>query len=122
MKKIIVINETEIEEIKNSCNSLCGCADNVSYACGDDKTAEAIDRIETSISNHFTDNKIIQVDEVMESWLKTLCNDQIKNINEMIRHENLWAMGSKTVDESKVHVENMMRLEKYKQLFQSLIK
>lgn len=122
MKKFIILDENTINEIKCRLNELCGCADNVSYACGDDETAETIDRIETSISNYFEDSKIFEMDDTMEIWLKSLCAKQIRTINEMIRQENLWAMGSQTVEQSQIHVENMMRLEKYKQLFNNLIK
>lgn len=121
MKKIIVLDGHEIDEIKQSAESLCGCADNISYSCGDDETAEAIDRVETSILNHFLDEKVFEMDEVMQCWFFALCKSQIERSNEMIRQENLWALGSKSVEESQVHVENMMRLEKYKQFFQKFM-
>lgn len=94
MKKVIVFDSEKVEEVKTLCESAI------------------LKLIETGHS--------MEVDEIMSSWVRKLCEEEIKNINEMIRMENTWAMGSNSVEQSQIHVENMMRLEKYKTLLSDM--
>jgi len=114
MKKVIVFDSAKVEEAKTLCGSLCGIADNISYSDGDDESAEAIDKVESGVLKIFESGHVMEVDEIMSAWIVKMCEAEIEKTNEMIRMENLWAMGSNTVEQSQVHVENMMRLEKYK--------
>lgn len=120
MKKVIVFDSAKVEEAKTLCESLCGVADNVSYSCGDDEAAEAIDKVESGILKLLDAGHPMEVDEIMSAWIHKLCEEEIKKANEMIRMENLWAMGSNSVEQGQIHVENMMRLEKYKTLLSDM--
>ena len=121
MKKVIVFDSAKIEEAKSICESLCGIADNVSYSCGDDETAEAIDRVESGMLKLIETGHVVEVDEIMSAWVAKMCTAEIEKTNEMIRMENLWTMGSNTVEQSQIHVENMMRLEKYKTVLSDMM-
>ena len=121
MKKIVIFKEEDIEKIKTLCESLCGIADNVSYSCGDDEAAESIDKVESGVLKLVDDGHKVEVDEIMSSWIAKMCETEIEKVNEMIRMENLWALGSNTVEQSQVHVENMMRLEKYKTMLSDMM-
>lgn len=120
MKKVIVFDSAKIEEAKALCNSLCGIADNVSYSGGDDESAEAIDKVESGVLKIFESGHTMEVDEIMSAWIVKMCEAEIEKTNEMIRMENLWAMGSNTVEQSQIHVENMMRLEKYRTMLSDM--
>ena len=121
MKKVIVFNEEKFKEAKNICESLCGIADNVSFSDADDEAAEAIDQVEIGMLKILNDGHVMEVDEIMSSWISKMCEAEISKTNEMIRMENLWAMGSNPVEQSQIHVENMMRLEKYKTLLSDMM-
>ena len=120
MKNIVIFEKEKVDEVKSLCESLCGCADNVSYSSGDDETAEAIDLVESGILKILAEGKSIEVDEVMAVWIAKLCNKEIDTANSMIRQENLWALGSNTTEQSEIHVQNMVRLEQYKVLLESI--
>ena len=120
MKKVIVFDSAKVDEAKVLCESLCGIADNVSYSGGDDESAEAIDKVESGMLKIFDGGHVMEVDDIMSAWFAKMCEAEIVKTNEMIRMENLWAMGSNTVEQSQIHVENMMRLEKYKTMLSDM--
>lgn len=122
MKKIAILDNDKILEAKGLCSTLCGCADNISFSDGDSDTAEAIDLVESGVTKILEEAKVLEVDEIMGAWFCKLCNQEIDNINQMIRQENLWALGSANKEQSETHVQNMVRLEQYKLLLDNLKK
>ena len=119
--KIAILCEESIDAIRAACDSLTGCADHISYAGGDDETADAIDHHLVAIGKAI-DHAVVEWDAegIIENWIIMSCDKELEEVNNQIRQENLWCLGSQNEDQSSMHVANMFRLEAYKRILTTI--
>ena len=53
---------------------------------------------------------------IMKIRLIVMLNNEIQHVNGMISNESLWALGSSSEEDSRMHSNNMSDLEEYKSL------
>ena len=119
--RIAIFSEPDIKAIQSACDAMTGCADHISQSYDDEDTANEIDTQITAIGS-VVDHAIshYDADDIIEHWVTTMCDEEIKNANDQMRQENLWALGSATVEQSKMHVQNIVRLEQYRLILSSI--
>lgn len=68
-----------------------------------------------------SEKDILSLDSLMVTWFSKMCEEEIKKVNTQIYQENIWALGS-SAEQSEVHIENMMQMERYKVFLNHLLK
>jgi hypothetical protein len=120
MKKVVIFEDIEVGEIEELCESISETTECLVNNSGEYQLAHEIDVSNDEIKTKLKAGHTIEVDETMAVWIAKMCNAEIDKTDEMIRMENIWALGSNTVEQSEVHVANMMRLEHYKTMLNDI--
>ena len=120
MKKVVIFDDFEVKEIETMCECISECTECLVNNSGEYALANAIDESNDTIKERLQSGHAIETDDIMSSWIAKMCDAELAKADEMLRMENLWALGSNTTEQSAIHVSNMMRLEKYKTILSDM--